>query len=69
MTYAADRFRAVILCILLLPLFVEVLCLVHILSSSTLCPSLAIILTGKRTLTTACTAPMVFKMSLFFKGI
>ena len=55
-TQAAVRFKAVVLlllllfyCLLKLPLFVGVLCLVHILLSSTLCSSsFAIILVGKR---------------------
>ena len=56
MACAAVRSMALILlllirCLLLLPLFVEVVCLVVVLLFSTLCPSsFAIILIGKREL-------------------
>ena len=54
MALAVVRAKAVVLlllihCLLLLPLFVEILCLVLVLLFSTLCPSsFAIILMGKR---------------------
>ena len=56
MALAAARSKAVVLllsihCLLLLPLFVGVLCLVLVLLFNTLCPSsLAIIFMGKREL-------------------